>query len=214
MSVTSTVTRDTGADTRTCRKCNVAHPLGEFHKKDKHTCIPCYKERAREYSKAYKAANKERISAYNRAYNLANRATIQPRSSRNYQRLLDTDPAFKMAHALRCRVRKVLQGISKSANTLALLGCTGDEFRRWLEFNFSDGMTFANHGSLWHIDHVIPCSKWDLSDPEQQRQCFHWANMKPMLARANCSKNGNLVPAELPLHVGRVMTFLGCADLD
>lgn len=226
---------DTDTGMRACKKCNVIQPVAAFTK-SRATCLTCIRERQiaytaankekraaykaankeknAAYSRAYRAANKEKVSAYNKAYNLNNRATIQPRSSRNYQRLLDTNPAFKMAHAFRCRTRKVIRGELKSGNSLKLLGCTADQLKSWLEFNFIDGMTFENHGTFWHIDHVIPCSRFNLADPEHQRQCFHWANLKPMLARANLSKNGNVILEEIPYHVGRIVLFLNCADID
>lgn len=211
-------------NTSTCKKCNVAQPVTEFTK-SRFICVTCKcqqrkayiaanKETLSAYNKAYRAANKERTSAYNKAYNINNRATIQPRSTRNHKRLRDTNPAFKMAHVFRCRLGKVMKGLIKSGNTFTLMGCTADQFKSWLEFNFTDGMTFENHGTLWHIDHVIPCCTFNLSDPEHQMQCFHWSNMKPMLARDNCSKSGRVIADEIPLHVGRILLFLNCVDID
>lgn len=44
-----------------------------------------------------------------------------------------------------------------------------------------------------HIDHRIPCSAFDLSDPEQQKRCNHWSNLQPLWATDN-QKKGNKLP--------------------
>jgi hypothetical protein len=52
-------------------------------------------------------------------------------------------------------------------------------------------MTFDNFGK-WHIDHIIPCASFDLTKPEQQRQCFHYTNLQPLWAFENLSKGSKI----------------------
>lgn len=55
-------------------------------------------------------------------------------------------------------------------------------------------MTWANYGkSGWHIDHIKPCASFDLSDPDQQKACFHYSNLQPLWAFDNLSKGAKLV---------------------
>jgi hypothetical protein len=35
-------------------------------------------------------------------------------------------------------------------------------------------MTWNNHGNIWEIDHIKSCSSFDLTDIEQQKQCFYY----------------------------------------
>lgn len=52
-------------------------------------------------------------------------------------------------------------------------------------------MSWQNRGrghDKWHIDHVRPCASFDLTDPEQQKQCFHWSNMQPLWQTDNLRK--------------------------
>ncbi len=48
-------------------------------------------------------------------------------------------------------------------------------------------MTWDNYGK-WQIDHKIPCASFDLTDPEQQKSCFHFSNLQPLWAKDNNSK--------------------------
>jgi len=82
-----------------------------------------------------------------------------------------------------------LSGTNKVASTEELLGCSFDVFVEHLQSQFKDGMSWDNRGRAgWHIDHIRPCASFDLSDPDQQRQCFHYTNMQPLWAADNLSK--------------------------
>lgn len=74
------------------------------------------------------------------------------------------------------------------------VGCSPYFLRNYLESKFQDGMTWDNYGLHgWHIDHIIPCSAFDLTDPEQQRQCFHYTNLQPLWAYENLSKGARIM---------------------
>ena len=77
---------------------------------------------------------------------------------------------------------------------MELVGCTMPELMSHLEKRLLPGMSWENR-SLWHIDHKRPCASFDLTDPAQQRQCFHYTNLQPLWGRDNCSK-GKKVPVE------------------
>jgi hypothetical protein len=86
-----------------------------------------------------------------------------------------------------------LSGINKVASTEELLGCSFDVFVEHLQSQFKDGMSWDNRGRTgWHIDHIRPCASFDLSDPDQQRQCFHYTNMQPLWAADNFSKGSRI----------------------
>lgn len=112
---------------------------------------------------------------------------------RNYcVRRRKENPSIRVLHSLRVRINQVLHGLSKSTNTLNLLGCTVLEWRQWLEFQFQDGMTWENYGQVWEIDHVLPCASFDLSLPEQQKECFHFANTQPLFVLDNTRKGASV----------------------
>jgi len=60
-----------------------------------------------------------------------------------------------------------------------------------------------------HIDNFIPCAKFDLSDPEQQRECFNWMNLRIIPASENISKNVKLpTKNEYMNHINMCLTFV------
>ncbi len=143
-----------------------------------------YDKNHKEEARQYRQLNKERLNQQTCAYK-RNKAL--------------SDPSYKMATVLRSRfgnlLRKVKAKHFSSKKALELLGCDIPFFLRWIERNFEQGMTWQNHGNgdgKWHIDHNLPCASFDLTDPEQQKQCFHWTNLFPLWAKHNLDKRANI----------------------
>lgn len=71
----------------------------------------------------------------------------------------------------------------KLNHTEELLGCKINFFIGYIEAKFTKGMTWDNHGIFgWHFDHVKECAKFDLRNVEQQKECFHYSNIRPLWA--------------------------------
>ncbi len=79
----------------------------------------------------------------------------------------------------------------KSGHTIDLLGCSIEFLKKRFESMFTEGMTWENYGK-WHIDHIIPCSIFDLTKPEAQAFCFHYTNLQPLWAKDNLKKHKNI----------------------
>ena len=60
-----------------------------------------------------------------------------------------------------------------------------DLFLDWLSFNKSEKVTDNSP----HIDHLIPCSSFDLTKAKEQKKCFNWRNTRYMNEKDNLSKN-------------------------
>jgi hypothetical protein len=97
---------------------------------------------------------------------------------------------FKIGFNLRQRIIKLLKNhkAEKACKTLDLIACDKLWLKAWLEIQFQPGMTWENYGAGWHIDHIRPCASFDLTDPKQQRLCFHWTNLQPLWAAENLHK--------------------------
>lgn len=105
------------------------------------------------------------------------------------------DMDFRLRGSLRARVRSAIYADCgrKAVRTMELIGCSIKHLRAHLEQQFTDGMSWDNYGD-WHIDHIKPCAAFDLADPEQQRECFHYTNLQPLWAVDNLRKGATYEP--------------------
>jgi len=101
---------------------------------------------------------------------------------------LKIDNDFRLISNLRKRLYTALKGKRKSDTTKILVGCSIQELKIHLESQFKEGMTWNNYGK-WHVDHIIPCAKFDFSKEEDQHKCFHYKNLQPLWAIDNILKS-------------------------
>ena len=163
-------------------------------------------EKIKERHKAYREQNREKIKERKKAYRKQNAEKIKDYCKQNRDKIRiyirnkrKTDLNFRLSDNLRKRVRKVLNGKSKSKKTMDLIGCSVDFLKKHLENQFQPGMSWNNYGNpngdhseCWHIDHILPCASFDLSDPKQQQKCFHYSNLQPLWAEDNISKGAKI----------------------
>lgn len=127
--------------------------------------------------------NKQRMRTYSRD-NSKQRRMSQLKYERSRRK---NDPTFKVKQNLRTRLRKALQRGTKTGSAVRDLGCSIDELKTHLESQFQEGMSWENYGE-WHIDHIKPLAKFDLTDREQFLQACHYTNLQPLWADDNISK--------------------------
>ena len=120
-----------------------------------------------------------------------NRKKIQAGNTKYEKNRKLTDPEFKLLLTLRSRLKSALKrkNVKKGSSTLELTGCELPFLKEYLEDQFTEGMTWENHG-LWHVDHIQPCCSFDLQNLEEQQTCFHYTNLQPLWAKDNLSKGG------------------------
>ena len=108
-----------------------------------------------------------------------------PKHNQHYvKNRLKNDVNFRLAYNMRHRIIYAIKNSNskKSTKTTKLLGCSSKELKAYLEFKFLPTMTWENYGKLWHVDHILPCSSFDLTNEEQQKICFHYTNLQPLFA--------------------------------
>jgi len=94
-------------------------------------------------------------------------------------------PAFKIRSNVYESLRRF--NVTKIDKFYSLLGCTIKEFKQHIESQFSEGMSWDNHGE-WHIDHIKPISSFDLTQEAEQKKAFHYLNVQPLWAIDNMRK--------------------------
>jgi len=153
------------------------------------------KERRNARSKAYHEANKERVKAQRKTYYEANKERFIAYNTKYTNERWKTDEGFRLGQLCRNRVWKALKGGVgvKSAATMKLVGCTGDQLRIYLESNMSDELRTVDRSDL-HVDHIVPCSIFDLSREDHQRACFHYTNLQYLHKNDNMRKHASLPP--------------------
>lgn len=90
---------------------------------------------------------------------------------------------------------RIRHAIERSTNPLEksktnFLGCTNEFLITYIESKFTGKMSWENR-NLWHIDHIIPCSEFDLTNKAQQKKCFHYTNLQPIWATSAIAKSMN-----------------------
>lgn len=137
-----------------------------------------------------KIKNKERESIQKREYN--KRPEVRERLKKTHHKKKVTDINYVIKRRLRSRLRQVTKRLGslkyKYRSSLLLLGCDMDFFKIYLESTFKDGISWDNI-SLWHIDHIKPCAKFNLTDFNEQKKCFHYSNLQALWGIDNLKKN-------------------------
>ena len=105
-----------------------------------------------------------------------------------------SDIQYKLAKVLRTRLYMAVRNTHRSGIAVRELGCSIQELKSHLEQMFIDGMSWENWGrSGWHIDHIKPITRFDLTDPKQVAKACHFTNLQPLWASDNLRKGNSYV---------------------
>lgn len=148
-------------------------------------------EHCNERDKKYHQMNKDRRNEMTRKWREENK-DYELNYRREYRKEYYKRPEVIIARTHRSRCKDVIIKGKKCDSTINLLGAPIEVVRKHLEEQFVEGMSWENHGE-WHIDHIQPCASFDLNDPEQQRECFHYTNLQPLWALDNLRKGSQII---------------------
>jgi hypothetical protein len=105
-------------------------------------------------------------------------------------------PWYRLSLNISRRIRKGLQHPDFKGRRPweTLVGFTLDDLRRHLEALFRPGMSWANYGSRWHLDHIRPVSSFNCTSTEEPdfRKCWGLNNLQPLWAQENARKGARL----------------------
>jgi hypothetical protein len=166
---------------RMCRLCYCNY------KNDKRKNDEKYKENDALYNIKYNESGRRREVSQLRYK--AKKEEIIKKCVEYNKKQYNTNPYFKAVSSMRTRINKLLRekGADKFNNFYKYLGCSKDDFIKYFEAKFKEGMTWDNHGE-WHIDHIKPCASFNLLEEDEQKKCFHYTNLQPLWAAENLSK--------------------------
>lgn len=151
-----------------------------------------------QYNKKYYEENKERCAQYfQENKEKINKVRVLFRHNNHDKKLIQN---------LRSRVRQMIHDIAIQFEVTTseykkkiehkgfrkLLDCDQDFFVSWIEYQFDENMSWDNHGTYWHADHVYPCGKIDINNEDQRKMCFCWKNLQPLEKSENLSKSNKI----------------------
>jgi hypothetical protein len=166
-----------------CRICKIDKSLDNFYKTTRHKsgyetrCKSCkneyitknitpkHREYYREYTKKWMKDNLDRKQEYEKQY---------------WKSKYKKDINFTLRHLLRSHFYRLINKNNKNKNINDLIGCDIEQLKQHLESQFKPEMNWNNHKIIWEIDHIKPISLFNLTDIEQQKQCFHYTNLQPL----------------------------------
>jgi hypothetical protein len=203
-------------ETKICNGCQKELPIGEFWLKNSITgrretkCRGCRKQqRPQEVKKKqnkryhYENGGKEKAVVYRKE----NRESINNSINNNKKK----NPCAKIISNMRTRIYQFIKGDNNIDGTVSkskIIDMTRDDYKKWLERDFTDDMNWDNYGIKWVVDHVIPCKEFDLTDTKQLKACFSWMNCRACYVKENLEKGSKILPDVIARQKVNLLNFL------
>jgi hypothetical protein len=187
-----------------CKICNIEKPLDQFYNKKQETdgkhryCSLCMKQEKKQYYtlnklkradyyKQYREENKEYFNKYCHNHYHTNKDLYREWNRNQYH----TNIEYKIKHIVSARLHEALKTYNelKKNRTVEYLGCSIGEYVTYLESKFTPEMTWENQGTYWEIDHIKSIDKFDLTNPDELIECFHYLNTQPLHWKDNREKS-------------------------
>lgn len=187
--------------TKNCYICNFTKALSEFRINRKsidghsHICNSCQpkntwtKEKQRLSEKRYCEKHPEKLKEK------------WKRAGKNINRRIRDSLNHRISEAL------LTKNVTKRNRTVDYLGCTIEFFKKYIEFQFTGKMSWETYGK-WHLDHVTPCSHYNLQVIEEVKECFNWKNIRPLRAKKNLEKSDKIDIKVIASHKRIVEKFI------
>jgi len=180
-------------DCRLCRSKQCAQYRAAHIDKERNR-HKLYRDAHKDYikvqSKGYRKRAASKIKLTVAKYFARNSDKIRAQRAKHKKERMAVDLNFRIASMLRCRVRAAISNGPKMGSAVRDLGCSIGNFKEHLEKQFKPGMSWDNWSADgWHIDHIIPLSKFNLSDRSEFLKATNYTNMQPLWATDNLKKS-------------------------
>lgn len=179
---------------RKCPECGTEFLMTPDDRQDK---VFCSKACAGAESKRnYVEANPERRreQSARSAMKVYNSTPLEERRAKARKSSKNMGPRRRARHSVRTRinqaVRRALNG-GKRSYRLKDIDFDVDEYMAHMESLWQPGMTWENYGKgpgKWVRDEIKPMCAFDMSDPEQARECMRLENLRPLWWEDNLKK--------------------------
>jgi hypothetical protein len=167
------------------------------------------------YKKNKKAIRDEQINAHQQAIGVdntecryCNEIKHKDRFRHNRKKCRDCerdDPKEKFKRYVRTRIYNCLK-VHKARSHIEYLGSSTNDYLDWI-MTYNSDYNLDNYGPVWHIDHVIALSQFDLSNEEEQMLAFNWRNTMPLSATENLKKNNRIDTTQIKKHFKKLEEY-------
>lgn len=193
---------------KTCTECGADKDESDFYfmktvGRYMAKCKRCFIDLRKEYRREYKKLHPERVRAEKRRHYQRNKDKINSRernsdSRRAYsaaynKKRLREDSGYRLKSNIKRMIRGCLKsnGYTKKSRTFEIIGCDFDFFKKHIELQFLDGMSWDLIGARIHIDHIIPLAT--AKSEEDIIRLNHYTNLRPLWAEDNLAKGSKVL---------------------
>jgi len=152
--------------------------------------------RCQEKSNKWKLENKERLKVLASQWRKNNMDRIAKRK----REAIRNSPTLLLKSRIRCRTSEAFRvnGYKKNTKTAAMIGCTWDHLKLYIERKFVKGMTWENR-HMWHIDHIVPLAS--ARNADKLVRLAHFSNLQPLWKDHNLSKGDKITTCQPELAI-------------
>ena len=115
---------------------------------------------------------------------------------------LARDPIYRRVRSRRSKLGIIFLIIKNGGITskkfdracLKVFGTTVDGYKKHIESQFTDSMSWDNHGQMynpdaWQLDHIIRIGSFDFTIEENFTKAFHYTNTRPLMSSDHVEKS-------------------------
>jgi len=174
----------------------------QIEKRKKYHATPECKERAKQRSATLEFKEKRRrwdATPEHKEYHKQRNATLKYKETRNKRhRIYQTNFMYRLNKNISSGIFNSLKTNNFSKNGRhweTLVNFTLQELKFHLETQFDSNMNWENHGSYWHVDHIIPLASLTFDSEEHENFKLLWSlgNLQPLFGPENLSKSKKIV---------------------
>ena len=189
-------------NTFVCGTCKRTHPVElKSNEKTHSRCFIClaYKNhKAKQNTKTYEQIEREYLAR--RSYRLSGdlvcsccRKPVDKIHKRGICPGCWFGDEQRILRSAQKRIREGIRDKARAKSFHTMFGFTVDQFLEDMELKLTGDMTMGDfiNGKI-HIDHIIPVSAFNHTDPDQFKACWSLDNMQPLRPKDNNRKHDSL----------------------
>lgn len=150
------------------------------------------KDKLSENSKKWAKKNPEKLREATKKWEINNPEQSKINKNESRKKRFKNDPLFRLTCNTRGAISKSItrNGYNKNSKTEEILGCSFKEFKKHIESQWADWMSWDNYGKYngelnygWDIDHIVPTSS--AINESEVIKLNNFNNLQPLCSKVN-----------------------------